>query len=408
MSKSRNNNKKTNKVHKNNTSFENAVFEIASAFMNGSKSSVPEIDDKNFNDYVEKLREHKLLPLAAFVMSDTKISEPNCQLLKSEALAQIMFQENKNSAFLKAYKAMISAGAKPICVKGCVCEALWSIPSLRISGDADIIASGKDFCICSDVLQSLGFSISDDNSNDEKSFIDKNNGCKIELHSSPFSDDSFASDFNNLLEDLSLNTSSVIIDGVEVLCPSVQKHLIYVVLHAFKHFIIAGVGIRQLMDISLISMDESIDWKIVFEKCSLVSADGFLNAVLLICNKYFGLDISRIDSPLFDSSLDCELMLDDIKQGGIYGSVDSDRQSGGNLTRNSYSKSQNGEHYAYIFLPLKDMKKRYPYLRRFPFLLPFAWIQRIFRFLFSDNKLSESVASGKARENVMKYYRIVK
>jgi hypothetical protein len=35
-----------------------------------------------------------------------------------------------------------------------------------------------------------------------------------------------------------------------------------------------------------------------------------------------------------------------------------------------------------VFLNLDTMRGTYKYLNRFPFLLPFAWIQRMFRLLF--------------------------
>jgi hypothetical protein len=35
-----------------------------------------------------------------------------------------------------------------------------------------------------------------------------------------------------------------------------------------------------------------------------------------------------------------------------------------------------------VFLNLDTMRGMYKYLNKFPFLLPFAWIQRIFRLLF--------------------------
>lgn len=385
----------------------NAVFETARAFMCGEKTAVSEIDDSNYREFLLKLREHKLLPVASYVLSDdTKISESNRKSLKDEAFAQIISQENESDVFFKAYKAMLKAGANPITLKGCVCASLWREPSLRISGDADILAGSNDFSVCRKVLEALGYRSSEYESSNEICFTNKKS--RIELHSLPFPDDASTSKLNSVVGDLCEKTSSVNIDGVEIRCPDVQNHLIYLVLHAFKHFIKSGVGIRQLMDISLFSSDESIDWNTVFEKCSEVSADGFLSAVLLIAEKYFGLDISGIDSPAFDKSVDCEILLDDIKPGGIYGPRNMNKHHSSSITLNGYSKSQSGERNAVIFLPIDRMKKRYPYLRKFPFLLPAAWMQRIFGYIFSDHNVSETLASGKSRIRIMKYYGIIK
>lgn len=390
------------------TTVADSVFNIACAFMYGKKANIMVPDDK-FNEFTSKLREHKLLPVASFSLNEnTGISDLNRKALKKEAFGQIIGQENKNAAFLTAYKAMTDAGAKPICIKGCICAGLWSEPSLRISGDADILAAGDDFRICSDILKSLGYTSSESNSSNEVCFYNNKNGSRIELHSSLFAKDSPASDFNSVVGDLSINPLTVTIDGVDVFCPYAQDHLVYLILHAFRHFINSGVGIRQLMDISLFCKDESIDWNIVFEKCSQVAADGFLSAVLLICSKYFGLDINRIDSSSFNCSLDCELLLKDIKSGGIYGPADMDKHHSGRITLNNYDSSQNGKHNSVIFLPLEKMKKRYSYLCRFPFLLPVAWLQRVFSYLLSDHNVSDTLASGRSRTQIMKYYGIIK
>lgn len=386
-----------------------AVFEAASAFMRGEKTAISGIDDDNFEAFTSLLLEHKLLPVAASVLTDdANVSANNLKSLKDTAFAQIISQENRNSAFVKAYKAMTEAGAKPIAVKGCVCASLWRESSLRISWDADILADGDDFETCRKVLESLGYKPDEHISSNEICFVDEKKGSRIELHSSLFADDFSFSKLNSAIGDLSKNTSSVNIDGAEIICPDVQEHLVYLVLHSFRHFITSGVGIRQLMDISLFCRDESINWNDVFEKCSEVSADGFLSAVLLISEKYFGLDISKIDSPAFDKSIDCEILLDDIKPGGIYGPRDADKHHSGNLTLNGYSKSQNGERNAIFFLPLSRMKKRYTYLRRYPFLLPVAWAQRFFNYAFSEHNVSETFASGKSRIQMMKYYGIIK
>lgn len=391
------------------SSVDKAVLETASAFMCGRKTPLAEIDDSNFEEFAIKLREHKLLPIASFVISDeSAISKSTLIKLKNEAFAQIIFQENRNSSFLKVYKSMINAGARPVCIKGCICEAVWSEKSVRISGDADIIASEKDFAVCRKALESSGYVPEDNGYSNEIGFNNKHNGSRIELHSLPFADESFAAGFNSAVGDLTSNCGSAVVDGVEVICPDVQQHLVYLVLHAIKHFIVAGVGIRQLMDIAFFAQKENIDWNKVFEKCSSVSADGFLSAVLLICGKYFGVDISGMDSPLFNRSVDCEILLDDILRGGIYGPRDKDKLRSSQLTVNSYSKSQNNEHHSVIFIPFRRMKKRYPYLKKFPFLLPFAWIQRIIGYAFSKHNISDTFSVGKSRIDLMKYYGIIK
>lgn len=385
-----------------------ALLDAVCGFMNGSKSSAPGVNDGNFKEFMTLLREHKLVPVGFFSLADDAgISEADRALMKNEAYAQIVVQENKNNEFLKAYKAMRQAGARPVCLKGCICASLWREPALRISSDADILAEGEDFRLCQKALEELGFTQTVVSS-EEICYQSSRSGCRIELHNRPFPEDAPVSVCNAVVKDLCKNPDSVTVDGVEVLCPPVQEHLIYLVLHAFKHFIGAGVGIRQVMDISLFCAKEGIDWDTVFKKCASVSADGFLSAVLLIGSEYFGLDISAIQTPAFDRTLNCDIMLEDLLQGGIYGSRDADKHHSSRITVNSYSKSQNGKRAATVFLTLNQMKKRYAYLERHPYLLPLAWAQRGIYYLFSDHSVADTLAAGKSRTRMMKYYGIIK
>lgn len=386
-----------------------AVFDVTCAFMAQKKAFCPPIDDSNFQEFIAKLREHKLVPLASFESAkEARVSESNRAALENEAFAQILVQENKNAAFLRVYQAMTDAGAEPVCLKGCICASLWHEPTLRISADADILASGDDFRICREVLENHGYTVSHNNKTNEIGFYNSRSGNAVELHANPFDDDSpHMAAFNKAVGDLSQNPVSVAVDGVNILCPSPQNHLVYLVLHAFKHFINSGVGIRQLMDITFFCQEEGIDWDAVFESCAAVSAEGFLSGILLIANQYFGLDISAIQTPAFDRTLNCEMLLEDIKQGGIYGPRDMDKHRSGGLTVNGYVKSQGGSRGAVVFLPLKTMKKRYGYLNRLPFLLPVAWAQRVFEYAMSEHSVKNTLASGKSRIHMMEYYGII-
>ena len=73
-----------------------------------------------------------------------------------------------------------------------------------------------------------------------------------------------------------------------------------------------------------------------------------------------------------------------------------------------------------VFLPIEKMRSRYTYLNRMPFLLPIAWVQRVFHYLtelllsrkesntaLKTNNAIESIRLGQERLKLLKEYHII-
>ena len=65
-----------------------------------------------------------------------------------------------------------------------------------------------------------------------------------------------------------------------------------------------------------------------------------------------------------------------------------------------------------VFPNRKYMERSYRYLRRYPFLLPAAWIGRIWKFVTESRKnrgegARESIAIGSQRVELLKKYKII-
>ena len=55
-----------------------------------------------------------------------------------------------------------------------------------------------------------------------------------------------------------------------------------------------------------------------------------------------------------------------------------------------------------IFLPYEGMQEQYSYLEKFPFLLPVAWIQRIFRtIVWRKDKITSTLQSTNIEQDKM-------
>ena len=187
------------------------------------------------------------------------------------------------------------------------------------------------------------------------------------------------------------------------------------ILHAYKHFVRSGIGLRQFCDIGLWAREYhwQIDWQRLYEQCAGVHAATFTAAAFKIAREYLGIDFD-LPAP-WDDSIDAEPLLHDTLCGGVYGSNDYTRLHSSTVTLNAVKASRSGEKSSVlstVFPKREYLQSRYPYLKKHPYLLPIAWAQRIAHYAGekrsgADNSASGSVKLAKERIKLMKQYDIM-
>lgn len=400
--------KKNMKVIPNTDSL---FLKLFSSYISDDYDRIDLADNETVFNIIEKAFCHKLFPViyVSLIKSGALLpSSEICNALKSESEKHIYIQTMKTQKFLEVYQLMTEAGAKPICVKGIVCRYFYPEPDFRESNDEDIIVSDSDYRICSDILESCGFVGVTDRPN-ETGFFHAPSGLRIEVHKTLFQDNGVYSQFNSLLGDMSESSCLLNYDDTELICPSADKHFLYLVLHAFKHFTGSGVGIRQICDMAMFARGNEINWAEINKKCEKVGAAGFLNAVLVVAGKYFGLDLTAVRSavPSFKENMNTDNFVEDLIEGGIYGSNSMDRVHSGLITLNKYSSSKNEEKVSTLFPPLRKMKRKYPFLNKYPIMLPIAWVMRLAAYTVSEHSSSRTIEIGKKRVALMKELNII-
>lgn len=406
--------KKTKPIERTDFALDDAselVLDAFSAFVCG-KPAAHAPTEAQAEAFVAVSFAQKILPMTAeAVLSSGETMAPALRSrLKLEAAAQAAGQIRRTEPFLRAYRAMTQAGAQPLCVKGAACRALYPKPELRISADEDLLVREEDFDRCAGALRDLGFVSMGAGEDYEVTFRHRESGAVIELHRSLFPEDGGVySRFNTLLGDLFDGTETVAVEGVPVLCPAAEKHVLYLILHTFKHFLVAGVGVRQLADIALFAQAHPVDWQTVFDKCASVRLEGFLSAVLCVGIERFGLDAARINAPRFDAHADTEPLLRDVMSGGIYGERNEDHRRAGHLTFRRYSDALSGKRTGFrraLFPPKESIRRKYPFAAKHGFLLPAAYLARLCRYIFTRHDADKTLSDARQRSDLMRRYGI--
>lgn len=267
----------------------------------------------------------------------------------------------------------------------------------------------------------------------EVSYQHPDNHLYIEIHKALFPPASDAyGDLNECFEGAFGRSVTQSIYGVTFHTLGYTDHLLYLILHAFKHFLHSGFGIRQVCDILLFSkaFREQIDWTVIQKKLTAVHAMDFTAAIYRIGEVYLKIntDAEKCFSYEHFRDVDPKPLLKDILEGGLYGASSMVRLRSSNMTLHAaLERKERGESAGRraeravlytAFLPLSEMKGKYRYLEKFPVLLPYAWARRICSYIGSFpgrsgrknaayHDAQESIRLGNERIRLLRMYHVI-
>ena len=367
---------------------------------------------------------HSVLPLTAEAVY-RRPELKDCEEMKAaqrRAVEQVIRQVTQDNEFLNLLEKLQERGYDPLVVKGLICRALYPKPYLRPSVDEDILVPAADFAAYDSLLVELGGMYADRPDADldavhETSYHKADSPLYIELHKSLFEPDSDAyGDCSRPFEDAMERTAAVGIQGLSVRTLDPTDHLLYLILHAFKHFLHSGFGIRYVCDIALFAegYGTEIRWERVVSECAKLRADRFAAAVFRIAVNHLGMDAAAVPAVWREAELDETPLLEDILTGGLYGVADENRVHSSNITLGARASGHGGSGglLRSLFPSAEYMRDRFPYLKKCPALLPAAWIQRLLEYgkrTRARRQLSaaESVRIGQERVRLMELYKII-
>lgn len=396
------------------TTTERQFLHIARAAISGSDLPIEKVD---WPAIFTLANQQKLLPILFETARKTPAAGENAALFavtKQQVIGQVLNQTVRSAEFSDLYHKLRSAGLHPIVVKGQLCSRLYPLKDHRISADDDLYIPDAEFMACHEQLLANGLTTDTPAdelaSADEVSYTKEGSPLYIELHRHLFDS---AEDAHDELNHFFADLKPVEIDGFLAMPP--HEHLLYLILHAYKHFVRSGIGLRQFCDIGLWAWEyhDEIDWQHLYDQCASVHAATFAAAAFRIARDYLGIDF---DLPMpWDASIDVEPLLHDTLCGGVYGSNDLTRLHSSTVTLNAVKASRTGEKSSVlrtVFPKREYLERRYPYLKKRPYLLPVAWAQRIAHYASekqsgADNSASGSIKLGKERIKLMKRYGIM-
>lgn len=359
---------------------------------------------------------HRVLPMvfqAVYACPAAKLADKRLMTFyRSCAIQMVALQTWKSAEFHPLLQALQEAGIQPLVVKGVTCRELYPNPDHRLSSDEDVLIDPEQFAACHRVLTEFGLTTRDPDSDSyEIGYVRPDSSLYVEIHRSLFPEEHTAyGDMNRFFTDV--RSRAVQQRGVPTLHPT--DHMLYLLCHAFKHFLHSGFGVRQVCDLILYAnaYGSQIDWNYILTCCREIRAEQFAAGLFRIGWKYFGFSLEQSRYPLQWQAIyvDETFLLEDILQAGVYGSADKDRLHSSSLTLHAVSNQKQGTSgsiFKTLFPSARDMEGKYPYLKDKPMLLPIAWTDRILKYSKSTANPTDSIRIANNRIQLLKKYGVL-
>lgn len=298
--------------------------------------------------------------------------------------------------------------------KGCVLADLYPQYIQRSSCDTDIFIEHEYRQQAIDMLVNAGYVINEEKSKNEVCVLQYNKfPHAIELHSCLWED--YEGKRLDILKSFGLTDEDKLIEletcGFDVKTLGYEEHLIYQLFHIIKHFSLEGVGMKYLADITLYvdAYGKYIDYKHMWKRLEQLDYAKFAHYLFAICIEFLGMNPTILeDRQMAMGEEFYDFMLDLFNGGVMYENKSDGWQILGMMTpyftgEKKGAKGKIGRKLAVIFPRARDIQEYYPYVAKYPFLLPVAWVQKAVKYLMKYRKKSDNWYSAGEKLNVAEH-----
>ncbi len=414
---------------------ESAFLSLLRDTLKGESVQDPELSPEEWEQLFRLCKWQKLLPLILNASTSLPSFRSACgnhgtekrldtAALQEECFREINRQVYQENDLLDLLLSLREEGLTPLVVKGVTIRQLYPVSYLRPSVDEDLLIPPREARTYHNALIRRGILPDqpdiDPDTVSECSYHKPQSPTYLEVHQALFEPSSSVyGSFNQLFNGCFLRSVEVKVQDVSVhtLCPT--DHLLFLILHAYKHFVHSGFGLRIAADICLFTQqyEKQIELDSIYADCRDLRCHRFASAIYQIGEKYLG-----ISAPEPFASVSCDILplLSDMLNAGLHGQ-DIDRLHSANITlgtiasdrKNNGKKKASGGIRGSLFPSAESLQGRYPYLQKNAWLLPVAWTQRIGAYLLNKNgnqPVSHPAASiriGKERVALLRQYGII-
>ena len=221
------------------------LITILSDFINNKPTAIPVLEET-----IALAKSHQVLPIVYYQTKETSLYQSYLQAVS-------VYTQRK------ALLAKITEAFSDIpfyTVKGISAAQYYPVPQLRTMGDCDIIVHECDKERAKGKIVSIGFTDHTGEWDDMEWHFQKQ-GLDFELHHRLLYDEAVNTEAEKAFADSAWDY----VKGHEL---DVSFHFVFLLVHLKKHMLNRGVGIRQFMDLAVMSKNAELDRERVSVFCS--------------------------------------------------------------------------------------------------------------------------------------------
>lgn len=262
-------------------------------------------------------------------------------------------------------KKFSEAGIDYMFLKGSHLKKLYPIPEIRYMVDMDVLIKKENLESGCQILLDNGFKQYMDNVKDV--IFTKMPNITVELHQMLFIDDYF---MHEHFLDVWAKAEQTSEHEYKM---SDNDLYVYTLAHLAEHYLDGGSCFRPTMDLFLMErkLGDVLDFDYINKRFKAIGIDKFAEKVRQLYNCMFA------DGKYNDDLTTMENYI-------VFGAPVKDVSAVAKVASSKQSKLS--RIITTLFPKYTHMVARYPELKRLPFLLPFFWLKRIFRLLFTKNE----------------------
>ncbi len=328
-------------------------------------------DDLDYQEILQLSMKHKMVPLILNGLYKIKGNVPELDIFKQYTFKLIGYDQNLLNCLNKIETAFADNDIDYMLLKGASVKKLYPSSECRLMGDVDILIKESQYEKIKETLSPLG--LSEHTESDHELIWVSNNGLTIELHKRliPSYDDDYYSYYCNPWKKATYQYN-------HSFSMSKEDEYIYLFTHFTKHYRDGSVLLRPFIDLWLFE-----------NKYSLLNKEYIVKEIEKLDLSVFYNNIIDTMNVWFNGKEETELTAFITEQ--IMASNAAERSVSANAARatartDSVSSAKTKEITRLIFLPMEEMKKKFPILEKLPFLLPIMWVVRWINAVFNKKR----------------------
>ena len=291
--------------------------------------------------------------------------DPGMESLYRGCWKQILLGERQQKQLEMLLACFRENSIRILPLKGIILRKLYPKPEMRWMGDADILICQEQYPLIKRILKAQGYALAGQTDHE---IAWHHPHLRLELHTR------LVPGRNQILHDYfgdGWQRAHQKKDHVYAMSP--EDTLVFLVAHAAKHYTAGGIGIRQFVDLWLFARaNGQMDQAYIHRELAKIHLDKFYACAVQMLRVWFE------DVPGDATSLE---MTRFIFESGCYGTHNNHV-----VAQRVKNKSKVRRILSACFPGYGEMKLRYPWLGRWPVLLPVTWLIRGVNILLFHRK----------------------